>query len=291
MNERAPAWVVPVMRAGYGARGVVYILVGGLALLAAWRGGQAEGAEGALSTLSGGGWGSLVLWAVAIGLFCYAVWRWIASWMDLERRGADAKGIIGRLGLVATGVIHASLGIYVVQLAMTGSGGGSGGESQQRWTAWLMSQPFGRWIVVAIGAVVIGAGIYYAWKGIAEKYKERLRWTQTVERLDPVCKLGFVAYGFVIAMVGGFLLWAGWTHDPSEAGGLEQAFATVRQAAFGRVLLGLLGIGVLSFAIENFIEAIYRVVPARAGADVTTLAAHARQQATRAGAEIRARTS
>ncbi len=283
MPDRAPAWVVPVMRAGYSARGVVYVLVGALAILAAWRGGRAEGAKGALSSLNGSGWGSALLWVIAIGLFCYAVWRLIAAWMDLERRGSEAKGIFARLGLVATGVIHAALGVYVVQLAARGFGSG-GGSSQREWTAWLMSKPFGQWLVVAVGLAVVGAGIYYAWKGIAEKYKEHLRWTRAVERLDWLCKFGFVCYGLVIAIVGCFLVWAGWTHDPSEAGGLQQALSTVHEAAFGQVLLGLLGLGVLGFATENFIEAMYRVVPARAGADITTLAARARQAGARAGA-------
>ncbi len=288
MPDRAPAWVVPVMRAGYSARGVVYVLVGALAILAAWRGGQAEGAKGALSTLDGSGWGSVLLWVIAAGLFCYAVWRLIAAWMDLERRGSQAKGIFARLGLVATGVIHAALGVYVVQLAATRAGGGGGGSSQREWTAWLMSKPFGQWIVVGIGVAVVGAGLYYCWKGIAEKYKENLRWTQTVERLDWLCKLGFVCYGLVIALVGCFLVWAGWTHDPSQAGGLQQAFSTVHEAAFGRVMLGVLGLGVLGFATENFIEAVYRVVPAREGGDVTTLAKRARQAGSRAGMQVRA---
>ena len=289
MAERAPAWVVPVMRAGYAARGIVYVLVGWLALLAAWHGGKAEGAQGALGTLTDESLGAALLWVIAIGLFCYAAWRVIAAWMDLERHGAEAKGIAARIGMVATGVIHAALGIYAIQLAMSGDGSGGGGGDEQRWTAWLMSQPFGRWLVVAVGAAVIGAGIYNGWKGVTEKYKEHLRYTPTVERLSPMCKLGFIAHGVVIAMIGGFLLWAGWTHDPSEAGGLEQAFATVREAAFGRVLLGVLAVGLLGFAIENFIEAAWRVVPARAGADVTTLATRAQGGVARVAAAVRPR--
>jgi Domain of Unknown Function (DUF1206) len=292
MADRAPAWVVPVMRAGYAARGVVYVLVGFLALRAAWRGGQAEGAQGALATLTDEAWGTAVLWAIAIGLFCYAAWRLIDAWLDLDRHGAEAKGIVARMALVVTGVVHAMLGIYAIHLATAGRGAGGGeGEGQERWTAWLLSQPFGRWIVIAIGAAVIGAGIYYAYKGIAEKYKERLRYTRTVERLDPACKLGLVAQGAVVGMIGVFLLWAGWTSDPSEAGGLAQAFEAVRQAAFGRVLLGLLALGMIGFAIECFIEAAYRVVPARAGSDVATLASRARAGLARAEAEARTRLS
>jgi hypothetical protein len=280
------------MRAGYAARGVVYVLVGFLALGAAWRGGQAEGAQGALATLTDEAWGTAVLWAIAIGLFCYAAWRLIDAWLDLDRHGAEAKGIVARTALVVTGAVHAMLGVYAVHLATAGRGAGGGeGEGQERWTAWLLSQPFGRWIVIAIGAAVIGAGIYYAYKGIAEKYKERLRYTRTVERLDPVCKLGLVAQGAVVGMIGAFLLWAGWTSDPSEAGGLAQAFEAVRQAAFGRVLLALLALGMIGFAIECFIEAAYRVVPARAGPDVATLASRARAGLARAEAEARTRLS
>lgn len=289
MPDRAPAWVVPVMRAGYAARGIVYVLIGALAILAAWNGGRAEGTKGALSSLTGNTWGMALLWIIGAGFFCYAAWRIIAAWMDLERHGSETKGIIARLGMVVTAVIHAALGVYAIRLAM-GSGGGDDSQSQEHWTAWLLSQPFGRWIVIAIGAAVIGAGIYYGYKGVAEKYKEHLRWTTTIERLDPLCKGGLVAYGIVIAMIGGFLLWAGWTSDPSEAGGLDQAFSTVRSAAFGRVLLGVLGLGLIGFAIENFIEAAYRIVPARAGADVMTLAARARRGVARAGAGVRSRS-
>lgn len=278
MADQAPAWVVPVMRAGYAARGVVYVLVGFLALRAAWGGGQAEGAQGALASIHDAGWGTLVLWAVAAGLFCYAAWRLIDAWLDLDRHGTDAKGLVARGGLVVTGLLHAALGVYVIHLVMVGGTGASGGEGegQERWTAWLLAQPFGRWIVMAIGVAVIGAGAYYAYKGIAGKYKERLRYTRTVERLEVACKAGLIAQGVVVGLVGIFLLWAGWTADPSEAGGLDQAFETVRQAAFGRVLLALLALGMIGFAIENFIEAAFRVVPAHSGAGVATLASRAR---------------
>jgi hypothetical protein len=280
------------MRAGYAARGIVYVLVGFLALRAAWRGGQAEGAQGALASLTDEAWGAALLWAIAIGLFCYALWRLIDAWLDLDRHGTEAKGIVARIGLAVSGLVHVMLGIYAIRLVTAGgSAAGDEDAGQERWTAWLLAQPLGRWIVIAIGLAVIGAGIYYGYKGISEKYKEFLRYTGTVERLDPACKLGLVAHGVVIAIIGGFLVWAGWTSDASEAGGLAQAFEIVRQAAFGRFLLGLLALGMIGFAIECFIEAAYRIVPARAGTDVTTLASRARAGLARGQAEARRRIS
>ena len=51
--------------------------------------------------------------------------------------------------------------------------------------------------------------------------------------------------------------------DPSKAGGLAEAFAVIRQAAFGQILLLVTGLGFVAFAAECFIEGAYRVVPAR----------------------------
>ena len=75
----------------------------------------------------------------------------------------------------------------------------------------------------------------------------------------------------VIIILGGFLIWAGWTMEPEHAGGFAEAFALVREAVFGRVLLGILGFGFISYGIESLVEAAFRIVPARQGADTPTL--------------------
>lgn len=276
MSDTAPAWVVPAMRAGYAARGFVYAVVGGIAVSSAVRGGNAEGTTGAISSLQGGPWGQALLWAVALGLLAYALWRGLASWMDLERHGTDARGLIARTGIAVSGVVHLGLAIYAARVALGGGGSGGGTES---WTARLMQMPFGRWLVVIGGLIVIGAGIYYGYKGLSEMYKRNLRATRLTERLEPVCKAGLLAHGIAIALIGGFFVYAGWTSDASEAGGLDQAFATVRQAAFGRVLLGLMGLGFVGFAVYCWIEAVYRIVPARAGRDVISMARAAKRRA------------
>lgn len=277
MGERAPAWVVPAMRAGYMARGAVYGLIGVLALRAAWSGAPAEGAPGALRELYYQGPGPVVLWAIAGGFFGFAAWGLMAAVMDLDCRGRSAKGIIARVDLAATGLLYLAVGYFVGDIAATGSGGS--GDGRERLTAWVLSLPSGGWIVILIGVGFIVAGFWSGYKALSEKYRERLRDSDVVERLDPVCKFGWIGFGVVIAILGGFLIWAGWTLDPSKSGGLEDAFASVRRAAFGRILLGALAVGLIAFAIECFVEAAYRVVPARDGADAPTLAGRIRARA------------
>ncbi len=275
MTYPAPAWVVPAMRAGYLARALVYGLIGYLALRAAWLGGYAEGAEEALEGLTRQEFGTPLLWVISGGAFGFAAWGMLAASMDLDCRGSDAKGIFARLDFAATGLLYALIGIFVAHLAYTGYSSGDG-DSRERWTAWVLGLPAGGWIVVAIGLGFIAAGIWYGYKAFAEKYKERLRDTPVVERLAPVCKFGWTAYGVVIVILGCFLVWAGWTLDPSHAGGIAEAFAAVRKAVFGRLLLGLLAFGFIAFAVECLVEAAYRIVPARDGAEVATLSTRQR---------------
>jgi hypothetical protein len=139
--------------------------------------------------------------------------------------------------------------------------------------------------VGAVGVVTIGAGGYYAYKGFAEKYKEHLQRTPTSEKLDPVIKAGLIAHGGVIALIGVFLLYAGITADSSQAGGVGQAFQTVRSQPYGQVLLGLTAIGMVCFAVYCAVEAVYRIVPRRAGSDIKTLARKAEAKGRRAAAQ------
>ncbi|MEI4471597.1 DUF1206 domain-containing protein [Frigidibacter sp. MR17.24] len=267
--KTAPAWVEPVMRAGYGARGTVYLLVGGLALLAAWSGGAAEDQAGALQTLRGEPFGRPILAAIALGLACYAIWRCICGAMDLEAKGTGAKGVVGRGGQVVSGLVNAGLALTVARLAL---GGSEGGEGSQTLTSKLLQMPFGQWLVGALALAVIGAGGMYMVKGWREEYREHLRFTPAMAKLAPAARAGVIAHGVVIAMIGSFFLFAALHADPSEAGGLSKAFDTVRGAAFGRMLLGLLAIGMIGFGLYCWVEARARILPTRPHEGVVSMA-------------------
>ncbi|MFD0859633.1 DUF1206 domain-containing protein [Roseovarius aquimarinus] len=277
MANKAPAWVVPVMRTGYGARGVVYLIVGGLALWAVFWGGAAQGTQNALADLKQLAFGNLLLWLIGLGLVAYMVWRLIDAAMDLEDYGSGAKGIFARLAQAVTGLIHGALGLSIIRLGMgQASGGGNGAEN---WTARLMSLPYGPSLVAVLGAAVIGAGLYYMQKGLRGKYREDIRITPVTRKLDPLMKLGFVAEGVIVATIGGFLLYAGLTSDPGQAGGVGQALGYIRSMEYGAFLFAVIAVGLLCFALENMVEAVYRIVPRHAGPDVGTLAAEAKAKA------------
>ncbi|SHI37369.1 DUF1206 domain-containing protein [Wenxinia saemankumensis] len=283
-DTQAPGWVVPMMRAGYSARAVVYLIVGGLALSAAFSGGQAEGQSGALEQLRAMPFGIFLLWIVGIGLWMYAVWRFFCAGMDLEDRGHDGEGTIARIGQVVTGAIHFALGLSAIRMALGGSGGSGGDAQAEHWTSRLMSLPFGVWLVGAVGLIVIGAGLFYIHKGWKEKFRKYMRATPRMEKLTPLAKAGLISFGGVLALVGLFVLFAAINHDPEQAGGFGEAFATIRSQPYGQVLLGIVALGMVCYAVYNMLEAAYRVVPRAAGDDVMTMAQKAKAKAKAEGA-------
>ena len=112
------AWAVPIMRTGYAGRGLVYLVVAGLSLWSVVSGGQAEGTKSTLQSLDGAT-GFAVIFAIATGMFAYAIWRAVDSFWDLEAYGSGAKGVVARFGMLVTGLIHGAIGALAVTVLTT----------------------------------------------------------------------------------------------------------------------------------------------------------------------------
>ena len=278
-------WVDPVMRFGYAARGVVYVLVGGLALIAAKDHTPAPDSQSALGELLDQPFGEIMLAIIAIGLGAYAGWRFICAALDLENAGNDAKGWIARSAQIISGLLHLSLGISAATLIWR-AGDSGGGDRTESWTANILAEPFGRWLVAIAGAVAIAMGVQHFIKAHVGKYKRYLRYTPVAAKLDPVVKFGIVAHGIVVLIMGVFLLWAAWTTDASRAGGLGDALNALRNIGVGQIGLAVVAAGLLGFSVYCFIEAIYRVVPRCAPDGLITLASKARELADQAQRSI-----
>lgn len=272
MKDKSNAAIEWLMRSGYAARGVVYFIVGGLAIYAAIGGGRAQGSSGALEYLARQPFGTVLLAIVAAGLFAYSLWRFVDAAMDLENEGDDAEGVGSRIGQFISGATHVALGVTAITIIAGGSSGGSSGGGAEDWTAQLMQNGFGRIVVVAAGAVTFGVGIYLFAKAYRAKWKKKLRNTQTTEKLSVAVAFGLYAHGFVLLIIGGLIAWAGVAADPQKAAGLGEALRILENQPFGRTLLGLAGAGMIGFALYCAIQARYRIVPKLSDDDIPTLA-------------------
>jgi hypothetical protein len=257
-------WVERLARFGYAARGVVYAVIGLLAVQTAYSGrgsqdlAQQATPQGALQRIAEQS--RLLLVLVAIGLAGYALWRFVQAGLDTENKGSDAKGLVKRGSMAASGIVYAGLAIAAARLA-SGHGGGAAGGSQG-FTADLMSKPFGRWLVVLAGIAVIVSGFYQLYDAWSKKFRKRLKLQEMSadeERLATrTGQAGLTARGIVFLVSGWFLIQAGLRFDPSQARGLGGALETLARQPSGPWLLGLVALGLIAYGAYSFLQARYR---------------------------------
>ncbi len=261
--RKASPWLVGFGRLGHLAEGLVYGLIGVLAVqVALGRGGATTDNKGALTRIAEAPFGRLLLIAVTLGILGFALWRFLQAILDTDNVGTEPKGLVKRLGKAASGVAHIVLALSALQLLRTGSVGASSSTSAQSWTARLLSEPFGRWLVAIIGLGVIGVGCYQLYKGAATKFLSELNLAglnstqkQWVTKLG---QLGHIARGLVFGMIGLFLIVAALRTNAGEARGLDGVLATLAQQPFGPWLLGAVATGLIAFGLYLLVEARYR---------------------------------
>jgi hypothetical protein len=261
--RKASPWLIALGRLGHAAKGMVYLLVGVLAVqVALGRGGETTDNTGALTRIAEAPFGKFLLIAMAIGIAGYALWRMLQALLDTDGEGNNAEGIVKRAGYAGSAVIYTGLALSAVQLLRTGNAGESGNQSAQGWTAQLMEKPFGQWLVGFAGLLVIGIGGYQIYKGYKAEFREDLELDAIgateenwVTRLG---RIGHIARGIVFGVIGSFLIVAALQANPGEARGIDGALATLAQQSFGPLVLGAVAIGLVAYGIYMFAEARYR---------------------------------
>lgn len=247
-------------RVGYAVKGVLYALLGVLAVQAARGGGDAEGQRGALQTVADSSFGGVLLTVIAVGLAAYALWRLTDAALDVEGHGTDAEGLAVRAGRVISGASYALLAYAAVRILRGGGGGQGGGAEESAQTA--LALPGGRFVLGAVALGVLGYGVYefvrayrasfmdkFALDGVAAAHRT------TVRRLG---RAGLVARGVVYVIIGVALATAAYQADADEAVGLDGALASLRDAPYGTLVLGAVGLGLAAYGLYCWVNAKYR---------------------------------
>jgi Domain of Unknown Function (DUF1206) len=256
-DSRPAQWLA---RLGLTARGVLYILIGVVAILVAIGQGSREADQsGALQLLASQPYGLVALWLLFIGFAGYALWRLSEAAFGVTGEG---NGVGPRLKSLVRAVLYAIFG-YLTLKVITGKKA-SQASQQTDMTATIMHHTGGQWLVGIVGAAIVIAGLTLVWEGIRRKFMKYLRTGEmsprtrrAVERLGMI---GTTARGLVFALAGVLVIDAAVEFKPSKAGGVDKALLTLRNQPFGEFLLILAAIGLIAFGVYGLAEARWRRV-------------------------------
>jgi hypothetical protein len=246
-------------RAGFVARGLVYGIIGILALkLAVGHGGKLTNQQGALKTVAHQPLGTFLLTLVAIGLGGYSIWRFVRAAIGHGPEGSDTG--FERVAAFASGIAYAALCFLAIEILVSGHGSTSGNPKQA--TAGVFGWPGGTWIVGIAGVVMIGVALYQGYRGVTRKFLEDSK----VEEMKPEVKkwisrlgmVGHLARMVVFGLVGIFLVKAAIDYNSKKAVGLDGALAKVTHYSYGPFLLGIVAAGLIAFAVYSLSDARYR---------------------------------
>lgn len=250
-------------RFGIATKGFVYVLIGGLAVMAAFGiGGETTGSSGVLDFLEEQVFGQVLLIITAVGLTGYAFYRIYEAIKDPHNKGNDAKGIAVRTGYGASGLFYGFLAFTAVRtVANLGGSANSGSEGgNETVIAMLLEQTFGQILVGIVAAIFLGKSIVQFHKVYSGKYKKQVRSSGLDSRAREVMLkvgiAGYVARGIVIAIVAFLTFRAALTANSNEAGGTDDAFQFL-QNEYGTVVLLVVAFGLLAYGLFMFVKARY----------------------------------
>lgn len=243
-------------RIGYVVLGLVHVVIGLIAAsIAVGAGGGQADQSGAMEQIADAPFGMVVLWIIVVGLAALGVWQVTEAFLE---RDPDAKRRWGRRAK-EVGTAIAYLAIAGTALVYAIGGRTDSSESTQTLSARLLANPAGVVLLVAVGLLILGIGVAFVVRGARRDFERQLSLPdgKVGSGIRVLGVVGYVAKGIAVAVAGVLFVVAALTHDPEKAGGLDAALRSLAELPFGRVLLWLVGAGLVIYGAYCFARARY----------------------------------
>lgn len=246
-------------RVGYGVRGLLYMMMGFLALQVAFgKGGAPTDMKGAIAAIGKQPGGMIFLWVILIGLVSYSLWGVVRAVFDPLHKGHDAKGLLARGGFLFSAASYALLipGTYGL---VRGVGGGSSSGATQQSLSKIIASPLGHWAIGLAGLAVIAGGVHQIIAGFNNSFDKQFQtYAMSAEEVKIATQLGrfgTATRGLIFALVGGLLCLAAYKSNANQAIGIDTVLKTLLSQPFGIWLLGIVAAGLIAFGIYSMLSA------------------------------------
>jgi hypothetical protein len=249
-------------RIGFIARGVIYAIIGGLAIQVATHTTPKTptNQKGALETIDKQPLGHWLLIVVAAGLGAYALWRFVQAYVGHGPEGGGDDSAFGRISAAASGVAY--LAMCALAISILAGASSQSSSSPHKSTAGVLGWPGGQWIVGIAGAIFIGVALYQGYKGVSRKFLE----DDKTDEMGPLVKrwitisgvIGHLARMVAFGLIGVFVIKAAVDYAPKKAVGLDGALEKLAHESYGTFLLAVVAAGLIAFGLFSIAEARYR---------------------------------
>lgn len=249
-------------RFGFGARGLVYLSVGLLMLLAAVDViGDAVGTSGAIRWLAQRPLGRMWMMLLGLGLCGFVMWRVLQSVFDADHEGTSREGLMKRMSQGFSGLAYAGLAFTAFKFLADRPDAPAGSDvAQSRERAeTLLALPFGPWLLAGAGVALGVMGVMTATRAWREDFTEYLACSaKTCRRVSPMARIGYVSRGLAYLPLAVLIVMAGLRSRASEVTSFAQALETVERQPGGAIILALTAAGFIAFGVFSFVEARFR---------------------------------
>jgi hypothetical protein len=248
-------------RIGYATRGSVFLIVGGLALLAAGDSTeQPQGMRDAMQTVFDRPLGGFILWAIAFGLACFSCWRFLQSIFDADALGNRLFGLMRRTSFAVAGLFYLALATATARITVQ-ERTTTEDQSARDWTHWAMTKPLGRDLIAAIAVVLVGIAIALMVQVVRAPYRREFdKKRMPLVWVVALGSVGIMTRALVFLAIGIFLGIADYDYNSTEVIGVSGVLRTLQEQSYGRWMLAIAGLGLVAFGAFEIVEAYARRV-------------------------------
>lgn len=239
-------------RLGYAASGVLHLLLGFVAAgIALGKTSDTADQSGAFGLLAEQWWGKVVLALIAIGCLLLALLH-----LTQVVIGKDGDtGLEERAKSAGTMIVYGAIAFTAAKFTF-----GQRSSSKQQstsMTASLLDSWWGRALVIIAAIVIIAIGAYHVMKGWTKNFVEDDLAEHPGATAVVIGRIGYIAKGIALVIVGLLVGAAGVRKRASDAGGLDTALRSLRDLPLGTVLLLAVALGLIAYGVYSLVRARY----------------------------------
>lgn len=255
-------------RFGFITKGILFIIIGVLAVLVAIgfnESGDLTGAKGALTTIAQVPYGKVLLIVFIAGTGAYGGWNVLRGIADVDDNGVDKLGLAKRLAAAGIGVFYLLIGLFAIYILFTANKSGNPNDTDmpETLTAILLDFPFGVIIVSLIGLGFLVAALVFLYKAFSFSFLEKFKTSGGEENyrhklIATTGIAGLLARSVLFILIGYFLVSAAVNYEPNKVVGIDGALRALAEQTFGQIILFFIAFGLICYGFLSILKSLFR---------------------------------